>query len=748
MSTEQEQIEFLRKQLAQAEAKLAKSEDKCRRIQGRLDKAVSRNKSLTEENKELKAQVAAKNSVIVALALILRVALEELKKLPKDIPESERDIMIGLLKRVESDMTDLNRPRGQALLRYLLSRGNESLTKLTKLANDSTKAADSAEKEARSEVIQANRSIEQSEKQTKTINDVAGEAASNLQKDDGCADDAVIGTVSSIYNAETPVPNDSPVPKPTRKSLTPGTEQVNSSEQEKGKGTAGRVRPASKEIPTNVIEVSPDSMPACPGCGSEEDQVRLGTMSEFMRFLVTPLQEAVQEATFNVPVMLCKACNTVYVARPKEFPVPYSAAPGCQLSAEAVIEFGNAVASGLPLNRLETMFAVDELQVASQMFARPVDTYISKGIGRYLLEAHIKEARKAKHIGADETKFPVLDAEDRPGSPHVMVRASVPFAEKQFAIFSIMPGRRVGDIRRELEGWEFLTITRDGYAGYEGALADLGLSDHVDTQVCLVHQRRKIIATLRLEELKNALADDKAVENAMRKFREHDPQMLLLSMLKALSTVYAWEKECRRKPGESSEAHAARVLSIRRKHSLPEMDKVAELMNRLASDHAVREDNGRWRAKGTSVVSDPVVFWKNHEKELRLFLENPHISPDNNLTEATIRCCALYKTSAFFKQTMEGAASFCGWMSLRETAALNGIRYASQWMYDFHCAFMAHVERTILTERYLRLDTAKGETLRTKIHQIPQYVVNSFDFEPWLAWNYAARMKASAKKSA
>lgn len=752
MATEREQIEFLRAELERVQRQLAETQKLNEQRNRELKNANLRIDELTDQNAELKAQLVAREAVVMTLGLLIQTTLEEMKNIPRDIPEAEKDILKRLFGRIRSDLADLSKPKGAALLKFLLSHGNESLEKLLKVTDAGARETLKAETEAKTAVAETNVSIQKAEKESSTVTSCAGAAVDNLSKAEG-EKDPIVDELKGIFNARTPSnqPKSEPIRVIKPAEVTQGTSITNAGKKGKKdpnepRKTAGRVVPKAKTEQQNTFEA--DARGNCPNCGSAEEQIQVGQMSDFLRYLQDAFNDCIKEGTFNVPVMYCTGCRKVYVDRPEDFPVPYSPAPGCQLSADIVIEFGNAVTSGMPLNRIETLFGVGSRQIASQMFARPLDAYVNEGIGKFLLKAHERVARTEKHIGADETKFRILENDGLPGSPHIMVRASVPFADKQFAIFSIMDGRRIEDIKQEFEGWDFMTITRDGYAGYEGAFADLGLSDRISTQVCLVHQRRKIIAALRLEDLKFAFDDKNAVKTAMDKFRKHDPQMLLLSMLKALSTVYAWEKECRVKPGETSEQHAARVLRIRQEHSAPQMAHVSKLMDELASKYAKQDKNGKWTACGQSVYSDPVVFWKNHEKELKYFLEDPYISPDNNATEQTIRCCALYKTSAFFKQTKNGAKAFCGWMSLRETAKLNGIKDPVKWMADFHRAFYRHAEQYVLTERYERLDHAKGEKLRTKIHKIEQRVADAFDFEPWLAWNYAARMNAGDKKSA
>lgn len=96
---------------------------------------------------------------------------------------------------------------------------------------------------------------------------------------------------------------------------------------------------------------------------------------------------------------------------------------------------------------------------------------------------------------------------------------------------------------------------------------------------------------------------------------------------------------------------------------------------------------------------------------------------------------AVYRNAAFFKRSIEGAKGFCNLLTLRETAKLNGIKDVPKWLKAVHRAFYEHVERHVWTTRYERLKT--GEHLRLRIPNITPELIASFDWTPWLPWNYA-----------
>lgn len=86
---------------------------------------------------------------------------------------------------------------------------------------------------------------------------------------------------------------------------------------------------------------------------------------------------------------------------------------------------------------------------------------------------------------------------------------------------------------------------------------------------------------------------------------------------------------------------------------------------------------------------------------------------------------------------MQGAKAFCNVLTLRESVKLNGIKDVTKWLKAFHWVFYEHVER------YLRL--RPGQPLSVRILSVSQEPIETFDFGPYLPWNYAASLPASER---
>ena len=168
------------------------------------------------------------------------------------------------------------------------------------------------------------------------------------------------------------------------------------------------------------------------------------------------------------------------------------------------------------------------------------------------------------------------------------------------------------------------------------------------------------------------------------------------------------------------------------------MDSVDESMMAFAEKYAV-EKNGRWYlSREGSAIGKAVIFWLNNRNELRSFLQDPRICPDNNQAELSVRAVAVYRNAAFFKRSIEGVKGFCNLLTLRETAKPNGIKDVPKWLKAVHRAFYEHEERSVWTTRFERLKD--GEPLRLRIPTITPELIASFDWTPWLSWNYVSAL--------
>ena len=100
-------------------------------------------------------------------------------------------------------------------------------------------------------------------------------------------------------------------------------------------------------------------------------------------------------------------------------------------------------ACGIPMHRSDFICGSDTVeQLATENFGRPVQMWATDGIGGILTEQIKAVARQAEYVGADETKFPVLENESESGTAHLLVCLTDPEQERPFAVYEYMPSRQ------------------------------------------------------------------------------------------------------------------------------------------------------------------------------------------------------------------------------------------------------------------------------------------------------------------
>ena len=714
--SEHDAIALLRKEL---EAQRLAYEKK---LQEQAEKLREKDEKIARIQKTNMAQgVLAESSLALTTVLI-----ERFKKVIPDFPEARLDQIKWLLEEFQKDVVECSTPEQLALLAYLMKTGPESYESQMKRFE---KKIAKAQGKMSENIADTNVSISKQERKSDSIADNVGTALSEMVAENGGTADPAFDSFRSCVGSD----------KPSRKFPTLKAALPNEGVQQKK--SQGRIVPEAKKDKRNLQTRSVEDVTGCRYCNTSQKPLVLSIASSFLRVLNMSCSDLLTEGTFEAPICLCPDCGKVYIDRPEDMPYPYSLSAGCQTSSEIVCEAISLVASGLPTNRAEEYLDANRLQVANEAIGRPMTRWLNSGIGQIFIDAHLKVAQQAVHIGADETPMPVLRKET-PGESYLFVRTSVPTAKEQFAIFDYIPSRSGEAFSHVLADWNFKTINRDAYAGYKTAINKLGRQDIVQSQVCLVHARRAFCAAFDIGDLVASSAEE-MVELLKKQIKARGPATTAYAILNVFRRIYEAEADCKKKPGETDDAFYARVLKIRADKVAPEMDNIDNLMNDVKDKYVKwNESLNRWEAIQSSKFANAVTFWLNNQADLRLFLTVPQIPADSNCVERTIRAATLYKSSAFFKQSEEGAQTFANALTLRETARMNGIKHPSKWLNAFHRAFYEHYETRMLTENFARLEKgADGmplpdEHLATKAHTLDPYYYRDFDFTPWLAWNY------------
>ena len=118
----------------------------------------------------------------------------------------------------------------------------------------------------------------------------------------------------------------------------------------------------------------------------------------------------------------------------------------------------------------------------------------------------------------------------------------------------------------------------------------------------------------------------------------------------------------------------------------------------------------------SSKIGDAVLYTLNQEKYLRRYLEDGHLSIDNNECERAIKNFAIGRRNWLFSKSIRGAETSAVVYSITETAILNGLR-----PYNYLTYVLEKISRdpefgdTSYLDELLPWSPALPEDLKTKI---------------------------------
>lgn len=748
MSSAKNENELLKEELRQA---LKRAETAQREVEQLKQKNTAAEAKAERLDKQLKDQKRLFIEHVRYAVNGYRVTAKLLNKFKDQIPgfpDVEADQVVWLVKRAEADMEDLPDQTATKLMKYLLATGNESSRKgVHKPVSTSSSSEDGltdeqqkASQELKEEhdnfgaaVNKTARSLNDKRNATTHLITVLGNLVNKIKTNGG--DSPLLTAADQIMKAQ--------VPGPLRNSLPQSSNK---------KKTKGRQIPEAKDQ-GELLELSAPEEMTCNYCGMLTKMETVAKTRDFTRHLISALEESLVERTYIRPVVLCPNCGHVQLPDDGKFPVPYSPAPGCQYSSDLISQTGMLATTGLPLNRVFNYFGMgdENKQISTAELNRAVTRFATEdGAIALLVKAHEEAVAHEEVVLSDETPIEVLDQrmqrKDKCAKQaYMQVIAATPNASTQFAIFKRMEGRSAKELEKNLEGFHFDVLVSDGYSGYVTVQRKGGFV----LQNCLVHWRRSIIDCIDFPKIEERIKTAEGCQYVLKQLEEGSPAYFLCFVMEALCKLFNLEASLKRSKQEAyDDAYLKKVQSARTAKAVPLMDLIDKTMKGLASKLVVLGENGQYQAiSTTSPFAGPVVYYMNARDRLREFLTDPRICMDTNGAERAIRAVTLYKHSAFFKQTQDGLDGYCKYMSLRETAVMNGIAHPTKWVQAFSRAFLLHCIEYDLTERAKSAKIDEVTPLRTNIHRFSEKALKSFDFTPWLAWNYAKRLKSDDKIS-
>ncbi|MDP2312443.1 MAG: IS66 family transposase [Pseudomonadota bacterium] len=406
------------------------------------------------------------------------------------------------------------------------------------------------------------------------------------------------------------------VPDPKREARKRANSKRTPEEREAARqNSRENTRRKRAELP--VVEKTipiPEEDRICRACGGTDlHRVGEGEVSEQIEFI-----PARTVRIRWVREKVACACGECVITAPAPPQVREGGLYGPNFHAQVVVA---KTCDAMPLHRQAKALAregchINPTQVGA-MFHRVADQVepIYKAIGATVPES--------SHVSADETTQPVLEkGGTRKGWMWTFI---VPAA-----IYFKYDPTRAGKVPGAVLGTSKGVLHVDGYSGYN----TVTVPEQRRRAGCWSHGRRKLFEC--------------------RKHHGHvvDP------ILDEIGKLFDVEVAAADRGLYGTDAH----LALRQAESRPVVDRIFELLQ-----------EARGRAGPRSTLGEALAYSINQEKALRVFLEDPKVALDNNISERALRIVALLRKNALFVGHDEGGQNLAILLTIVATCALHGV---------------------------------------------------------------------------
>ena len=377
------------------------------------------------------------------------------------------------------------------------------------------------------------------------------------------------------------------------------------------------------------------------GCGSK--LTKIGEESNEKLHIIPP--RIYVEKTIR-PKYACRHCEgtedegrkTVRIAPVEPAIIPRGIASPSLLSTIITQKFEDH----LPYYRQEKQFERIMVTISRQDMSNWQQQVYSKVKPLFVL---MKEALRAGPvIRMDETTTQVMGEEGRSDTKKSYIWLSMGGPpDKTVSIYQYRQTRAGAHAKEILEGYRGFLQT-DGYSGYDSALEGNSAVIHVG---CFAHARRKFFEASKVKA--RAETAEKGV-----------------GFIKRLYTI---EMELRKKYTEDEKDDEAEISKQREKFNIERKKQVLPILNEFKQWLLKLKDD----VPPSSLLGTAVGYSLSQWDKLVRYLENPYLTPDNNICENGIRPFVIGRKNWLFSKSPEGADSSCGMYSLIQTAKQNGL---------------------------------------------------------------------------
>ena len=501
------------------------------------------------------------------------------------------------------------------------------------------------------------------------------------------------------------------------------------------KPSLGRQKVNPKVRERTVVPAS-DKVPHCKGC--TEEMIKLSSFVETIRRKTLPKLNNLEALSQRQDVYVCPKCGQAHVRLPVDAEHPVNCAR--TVGTSMLLELAMGLYSGIPLHR-----QIKELQ---QKLCLGHDTvsYNLHDLARFYLHPlallYESSLKKADVLIADETVFPVLEAQGRGKCSkecmdetklrkqnYLLALTTAASAPEQIFILKYLPSRSAQAISSQITSdFQFNTLVTDGYSAYETVLQALG--GERKHQSCLIHYRRKLLSALLssslLKELhQSALGEKEKLKQMKIRVQQAEPGSCVLICVEALSKLYNLQEAISKEVSQRKQEEYRR-----RQDSL--LTAVDKIMSYQADKICMKTQSGLYKkGVGGGLYSAACAYYMNLRNEFKVFIDDFKVPADSNLVESRLRPVTVLRKNIWYKQSVEYAVDMCDIYSIFKTLELNGIAPV-EYLKKYCRSVYGHVLDKAWTEAL-----KDGHDKTKKIGSLDfKHGLEDYDLKPWLPSTY------------
>ena len=380
-----------------------------------------------------------------------------------------------------------------------------------------------------------------------------------------------------------------------------------------------------------------DEFSVCPKCGTQMKQIGREVVSATLEYV--PAHYFLRKVwKITRKCENCSKPDNAHIVKPQT-PEPllaHSAASASIVSHVIDQKFNY----GMPLYRQELMMIDAGIPLTRKVLS-DWSSKVFHNQAEPLLILMIQELIKNHYIHADESPQEVIKVEGHPGPKqcYMWVYTTTRWNLHRIVIYDFKPGRSAKYPKEFLKGFTG-KLHVDGCSGYKSVIDD---EPGRDMCACLTHIRRRFVVALRVNTNSNETK-------------------MLKRLIGLLDDAFRFEREFEEQTVGERNPEDARKM--RQEQTKPVLEKFFSICQKI-------KDGNYTPPQGS--FAKAVDYALEHETKAKTFLDDGNCDIDNNTVENSIRPFVICRKNSLFNFTEVGAEVSAGWLSIVQTAKVNGL---------------------------------------------------------------------------